>query len=291
MARDDADATAEYADADYADTELLYNQSMEPALTAAVGEVGLRAGWRALDAGCGPGGVLPLLHAAVAPGGSVLGLDLSAPHVARARTLVERLGLRDAVAVATADLRAALPVADGSFDAVWSADVLYPDTVGDPAAAVARLRRALRPGGRLAVFYGNWLRPLYLPGYARLEHLIGAAREALYARDAAWQGAPHPERAPGWLQRAGLTACRVLPLPLLHRQPLPAAVRRYIEVAIFGHHYRRAVAEGARLVGMSDADVALWATLADPAHPDYLLDRPDYYCTLTPLLAVGENPA
>jgi arsenite methyltransferase len=60
---------------DYADTEYLYNRLMEPALTDAVAAVGLRPGWQVLDAGCGPGGVLPLLHAAVAPNGHITGLE------------------------------------------------------------------------------------------------------------------------------------------------------------------------------------------------------------------------
>lgn len=83
------------------------------------------------------------------------------------------------------DVRAELPAAAHSCDAIWIADVLYPDMVGEPAGAVTRLARLLKPGGVLGVFYGNWLRPVYLPGYARLEYLIGAAREAHYARSRA----------------------------------------------------------------------------------------------------------
>jgi arsenite methyltransferase len=278
------------ADADYADTEFLYNALMQPALTAAIDSLGLRAGWRVLDAGCGPGGVLPLLHAAVSPGGAIVGLDLSVPHVERARTLVWQRGLQDSVSLEVADLCADLPIADATFDAVWSADVLYPDTVGDPLEVVARLKRTLRPGGVLAIFYGNWLRPIYLPGYARLEHLICAAREALYTHERAWQGEPHPERALSWLQRAGFTNCQVSLSPVVHQQPLPDAVRRYIQTAIFAHHYQRAIAEGGTYVGMTAADRDLWSRLTDPQHPDYLLDRPDYYCALTPLLAAGEQP-
>jgi SAM-dependent methyltransferase len=276
--------------ADYADTELVYNQVMAPALSGAVAALGLRAGWRVLDAGCGPGGVLPLLAAGVAPGGTVLGLDSSPAHVARARELARERGIAQAVTVEVADLRAELPVAPASCDAVWTADVLYPDTVGDPAAVAARLARTLTPGGVLAIFYGNWLRPLYLPGYARLEHLICAARETAYARETAWQGTPHPERALAWLAGAGLSDLELRVFPVVHCQPLPAAVRRYIANAIFGGHYADAVAEAGRAVGMTEADEDLWRRLSDPASPDYLLDQPDYYCVLSPLLALGRIP-
>lgn len=277
-------------DADYSETQLLYNRVMEQALATAISSLELRNGWHVLDAGCGAGGALPLLHAAVAPEGTVVGLDIARAHVTRASALVRQLGLEGAVSVEAADLRAELPQADESFDAAWSADVLYPDTVGDPGAGVVRLKRVLKPGGLLAIFYGNWLRPAYLPGYARLEHLICAAREALYARERMWQGEPHPESALGWLERAGFTRCRMQVHPVLHRQPLPDAVRRYIQIAIFGNHYQRAVAEGGKEVGKSDADQQLWSRLTNPHHPDYALDQPEYYCTATALLAVGEKP-
>lgn len=276
--------------ADYADTEYLYNRLMAPALTGAMAALGLRTGGHVLDAGCGPGGVLPLLWAGVAPTGAVLGLDVSAPHVERARQLMREHGLQDSVAVKVADLRADLPVAPRSFDAVWAADVLYPDTVGNSAAVVARLTRVLRPGGVLAIFYGNWMRPLYLPGYARLEHLICAARETVYSRDHGWQGERHPERPLAWLEAAGLTGCRIQLLPVIYHHPVPVAVRQYITTAILGGHYARAVAAGGTDVGMSAADEELWRRLSNPASPDFILDRPDYYAAVTPILALGYQP-
>lgn len=221
----------------------------------------------------------------------VMGLDSSAPHIARARQLVRERGITQVVTVEVGDLRAELPLSPASFDAVWTADVLYPDTVGDPAAVVMRLARVLKPGGILAIFYGNWLRPTYLPGYARLEHLICAARETLYTRERPWQGQLHPERPLAWLQAAGLSESRLHPQTVAYCQPLPDAVRQYITTAIFGGHYAEAVAVCGREVGMSAVDEDLWRRLSDSTNPGYLLNQPDYYCVLSPLLALGNAPA
>lgn len=278
------------AGADYADTEFLYNALMEPALRSAVDTLELRSGMRVLDAGCGPGGVLPLLHKSVVPGGKVVGLDLSAAHIERARALVRQWAIADDVTVDAADLRADLPMTNDTFDVIWTADVLYPETVGDPGEAVSRLWRALRPGGQLAIFYGNWMRPIYLPGYARLEHQICAARETAYERECAWQGETHPECALGWLQSSSFINCYIKTYPVVYQQPLPDAVRRYIQMAIFGNHYQWAIEEGGTTGGMTAADLDLWSRLSDPAQPAYVLDRPDYYCAVTALLAVGEKP-
>lgn len=48
-----------------------------PRFEAAVAELGLRAGDRVLDAGCGTGRALPALRDAVGPSGAVLGVDLT----------------------------------------------------------------------------------------------------------------------------------------------------------------------------------------------------------------------
>jgi SAM-dependent methyltransferase len=204
---------------------------------------------------------------------------------------VRERGLQTAVTVGVADLRADLPAEPASCDAIWTADVLYPDTVGDPASVVAAFSRALKPGGILAIFSSNWLRPVYLPGYARLEHLICAAREARYAREPPWQGTAHPERPLAWLAKAGFTSPRLELFPVLHRPPLPATVRRYIATAILDGHDANAVAAWCEEDGMTAADEQLWRRLSDPQSPDYILEQPDYFCAATPLLALGQRLA
>lgn len=275
---------------DYADTEFLYNQLMAPALDRAIAAVGIRPGWHVLDAGCGPGGVMPRLCAAVAPNGTVLGIDYSAPHVERARRLLREQGLELSATVEVADLRGELIVEPQSCELVWTSDALYPDTVGDPAPIVARLARALKPGGVFAVFYGDWLRPLYLPGYARLEHLICAARELEYQRAHPWQGLSHPERPLAWLRAAGLNAQAIQVFPVVYTQPLPKPVRDYLTTAILAGHYARAITSCGKDVGLTAEDEALWRRLSNASDPNFILNQPDYYCVVSPLLAIGRRP-
>ena len=52
-----------------------------PSVVAALAALGPAAGWRVLDAGCGPGPHLGLILDAVAPGGTVVGLDLEADRL------------------------------------------------------------------------------------------------------------------------------------------------------------------------------------------------------------------
>lgn len=101
-------------------------------------------GDRVLEVGCGGGGLSLRLAQAVGPGGRVLGLDVSAPLLARAEARRAGAGLSQ-LAFQEGDAQtAALP--EGEFTHLVSQfGVMF---FADPVAAFANLRRALRPGGR-----------------------------------------------------------------------------------------------------------------------------------------------
>ncbi|MET8749702.1 class I SAM-dependent methyltransferase [Streptomyces sp. NPDC004667] len=117
-----------------------------PAFAAAVGELGLAPGERVLDAGCGTGRALTPLRAAVGPSGTVLGVDLTERMLAAAREAG-----RDADGTLLLADVARLPLRDGSLDAVFAAGLIA--HLPDPAANLRELARAVRPGGRLALFH------------------------------------------------------------------------------------------------------------------------------------------
>jgi SAM-dependent methyltransferase len=129
----------------------------------------LSPGDRVADVGCGCGATTRAAAQAVAPG-PVLGVDLSAPMLAQARADARAAGLANAV-FEQADAQVH-PFGDGSFDAVISRfGIMF---FSDPVAAFANLRRATRPGGRLAFvcwqdFTANqWL---LVPGAALAQHV------------------------------------------------------------------------------------------------------------------------
>ena len=127
-------------------------------LTVDFDRLGLRAGERVLDMGCGAG-----RHAfeMYRRGADVVALDQDADELATVAEWFAAMRAEGLVpAGADADVKQgdalALPFGDAEFDRVVAAEVL--EHIPEDDAAIAELARVLRPGGTLAVTV-----PRYLP--------------------------------------------------------------------------------------------------------------------------------
>ncbi|MFQ6326467.1 class I SAM-dependent methyltransferase [Nocardia sp. CWNU-33] len=110
----------------------------------AVTALRLEGSKKVLDIACGPGNFTKYLSSALDGDGYAIGLDYSAPMLARAVT--DNAGPR--VGYLRGDARR-LPFADGTFDAVCCFGALY--LIPDPIAATREMIRVLAPGGRIAI--------------------------------------------------------------------------------------------------------------------------------------------
>ena len=109
--------------------------------------VGVPAGWRVIEIGCGPQGCLGLLAGRVGATGRVVGVERSAEQVQRARCFVADCHLTN-VEVLHADGReTGLP--EQSFDLATARLVLV--NVPQPEGLVREMVRLVRPGGVVAL--------------------------------------------------------------------------------------------------------------------------------------------
>ena len=110
--------------------------------------MGLQAGARVLDVGCGTGRLAAWIAERVGPGGPVVGIDPLAERIALAREGVP--GVRFEIGYAE-DLGA---FGDASFDGVCMSAVFH--WVPDKPKALAESARVLRPGGVLGFTTLPW---------------------------------------------------------------------------------------------------------------------------------------
>ncbi len=175
-----------------------------------------RPGERIADICCGTGDMTFALARAVGRSGAVAGVDFCAPMLEVARDRARALGSR-----APSFLRGdalALPFEDDRLDAAVCAFGIR--NVDDPAAAVAEMRRVVRPGGRLLIlefgqpdapvigafyrFYSGSLMP-------RLGALVTGHRDPYEYLPRTAALFPAGERFTGILDRAGLVGVRAVP--------------------------------------------------------------------------------
>jgi len=166
--------------------------------TAAVNDVAVElleayAGDRILEIGFGPGRTVQRL---VEIGAEVDGVDVSPDMLCAAARRNSRGIARGAVRLHAGD-GTRLPAADDTLDAVIGVHTLY--FWPDPAATVAEIARALRPGGRVVLAFRDGAAPLpsrFDPGVYDV---------------------PTVATATAWLEDAGLTDVTA------HRRPDVAA--------------------------------------------------------------------
>jgi cyclopropane-fatty-acyl-phospholipid synthase len=185
-------------------------EAQEAKLELVCTKLGLKAGERVLDVGCGWGSFA--IHAASRHGVQVLGITLSEPQAERGRRRVAELGLDDRVEIRVADYR---QLDEEPFDAVASIGMV--EHVGSTKIDLyaRQLARMLVPGGRLLNH-----------GIARLRHgepEAGAFSERYVFPDAA---PLHLSRIITAIERAGLETRHVEGLRADYAETLSHWIRR-----------------------------------------------------------------
>lgn len=176
--------------------------------------INLRPGQRALDVAGGTGDIALGLAKQVGEKGLVVLTDINAAMLARGRDRLINAGAVSNVSCAQVNAEK-LPFPDSTFDCVTIAFGLR--NVTDKPAALASMRRVLKPGGQLVVLEFSHptapaLKPIYDAYSFRVLPLIGklvANDEASY-RYLAESIRMHPDQETllELMQEAGLEGCR-----------------------------------------------------------------------------------
>lgn len=252
---------------------------MAPVLDEILARAELQPGQRVLDIGCGTGTSTLRAAEAVAPGGSVLGADISEPMLDYAR---HRAADMAAVEFATVDA-AEFDFPSAHFDQVVSRfGVMF---FSDPVLAFRNIARALKPGARLtmacwSVLDANpWFRvPMY------------AAKAQLGAPPAVDPDAPGPlafrdvERVIGILQQAGFSdpQAAVEPVTLTPPGSRDAVARHAVTIGPASRairHFEATEADVYAIIARVKDDMAPFATPAGMRVPAEI----NFFSALAPL--------
>ena len=124
--------------------DIVFGPLFHPGRKAAVRLANDRPGQRILEVGVGTGLSLPYYRGDA----RVVGIDVSAEMLTKARDRVRRMGLAQVEAILEMDAEAT-SFADNSFDAAIALYVA--SVVPSPARMAAEIRRVVRPGGTIVI--------------------------------------------------------------------------------------------------------------------------------------------
>jgi ubiquinone/menaquinone biosynthesis C-methylase UbiE len=169
----------------------------------AVEITGLRAGEFVLDVCCGAGSSALPAARAVGPSGRVIGVDLAETAVQRARERAAAEGLAN-VEFRVADFDRVY-FRPASFDAVLCVFGIF--FMPDMAAAVAKMWRYLRAGGRLAIVSRG--PDVFEPANTVFWEAVRRERPELYKAFAPWERLTTPELVREVFARAGIAEVEI----------------------------------------------------------------------------------
>jgi ubiquinone/menaquinone biosynthesis C-methylase UbiE len=167
-----------------------------------IDRIGVGPGWRTIDIGCGPLGVLDILADRVGPSGAVVGLDNESRMLGLATSVLAERNLADVELVQADAADTGLPA--DSFDLVHERLVVL--NVPNPEETVAEMVRLARPGGYVALQDFDAVSWLCEPPHPAWERLMTPFA-------AAWRAAgldlTRSRTLPAMLRRAGLVDVEV----------------------------------------------------------------------------------
>jgi ubiquinone/menaquinone biosynthesis C-methylase UbiE len=176
------------------DRQVRYASIWDAEARIGLSSVKARPGWKAIDVGCGPIGSLLTLAETVGPDGAVVGLDMHAPSLRRARSILDAKGF-DWVGLIDANIneierdRVCPP---GPFDVAFCRNVLTHQR--DAAETLRRIASFVRPGGYIIAHnqMGDPL-PRPEPPVPALERYTDWVIPIFERRGSRWAARRHPE--------------------------------------------------------------------------------------------------
>ena len=248
----------------------VFNSMREPVNRSAIQALGLPAGSRGLDAGCGIGLQAISLAEAVGPAGHVTGLDLSPENLGYAERIVEQRGLSERISFKEGSVDD-LPFDDDTFDWAWSVDCVgYIST--EPLPLLKELTRVVKPGGNVAIL--AWSSQQLLPGYPLLEARLNATSSGIAPFVKGMRPESHFLRALDWFHNASLREPTAQTFIGNVHAPLSDDIRNAL-MSLFQMHWGEPHSE------LSQEDWAEYQRICQPESSDFILNLTDYHAFFT----------
>jgi SAM-dependent methyltransferase len=255
-----------------------YHRAREPLYRTIIADCGLPIDGLILDAGCGDAFYSRLIAEVLGGQVSILAVDYNLA------TLRSQLRPTASLQLCVSDIERA-GLRRGAFDVVWMCRAMH--SVNDPQRRLSTLAALLRPGGHLIVIENDLAHCPILSWPIDFEHRVQVAlNQALTAQShngASIDRYYSSRFLPAWLAHAGLRQITMHTYPVEDVAPMTPEVETYWQLLM---NFRGDLLRPY----LSTADRLTHDRAFNPACPDYLLNRPGFYCLEPTTVAYGTAP-
>lgn len=265
--------TAEWLDAHFL--------AMQPEYEEMLDWVDIQPGWSVLDAGCGSGSFLPFLANAVGSTGKVSAIDLAAEKIQVVENAISQQQWSAPVEARVGNILE-LPYKNGSFDAIWCANITQYLDDDELYTLFREFRRVVRPGGLIAIKDYDVTAQQFQPTTPRLFSHLGDA--LVRAGSAHFCQLFRVINLSSWLRKAGLREVRQKPTLMARFFPSRPIERQFFCT------FLQYLASQAKLTDLPADELRLWAELADVDSPNHITNHLDFQYRTIQTVFVGQVP-
>jgi arsenite methyltransferase len=243
--------------------------------------IGIQQGWTILDAGCGNGRYLNVLHELIGDSGKLYSVDIAYENIYLAKKLLSKEMIPSPRYSLVGDVRS-LSFPNSTFDLVWCSSVTQYLNKTDLNYAISEFRRVLKPGGILAIKEVDGSSYYFYPtrNITLLWDTVSKIQD--------------PER----LRRYFIQPLDMLPLLREHgfshlhqttniierRNPLDDKTRKYLEEL-----FNTEDVNWSKIEVQTLSNQAEWKRIMDHSSPDYILNNPRFYWREGHILVIGRS--
>jgi len=256
----------------------LHFDACRPEYENMVKTIGIRPGWRVLDAGCGNGRFLGILSELATYKGELYAIDLASENIDAVKSYIKQ-NCFVAPVIASVGNVSILDFPDNYFDLVWCANVTqYLDKDGLDRS-ISEFKRVLKPGGAVAIKETDGSSYFFYP--TKSVSLLWDTINKMNKRDI-HRWFIHPIEMKQFLSKVGFIDAKQTTHLIERRFPLDEMSQRYL----------------AKLFELEDVNWSAidrqtpenqreWRKIMDKNLPEYILSQPNFFWREGHILATG----
>ena len=258
----------------------LHFDACKPEYGSMIKSIGIKPGWKVLDAGCGNGRFLDILSELVTSQGEIVAIDLAEENIKAVNNAVKAGRFQASVSASVGDVTA-LELQNDFFDLVWCANVTQYLDEDDLNKTLDQFKQVLKPNGLVAIKETDGS-SYFFPPTKNTNLLWDSVKEMSNYDKERWF--VHPIEMRSTLKHCGFNNISQSTHTIERRFPLDEKTMKYLTKL-----FSLEDVNWSEINLQTEENQQEWRSLLDKNSPDYILAQPNFYWREGHIVAIGQK--